>query len=292
MSSKKEIANKLCSSNIGNFREVPITVIIPTKNSGGTLKRCLESIQKQSLRPYVVVVDNYSSDTTEEIGREYADCVLVLGPERSAQRNAGAVVAKSDVIGFIDSDMYLQTEVVEQVKIAFEDGADAVIVPEQSIGEGYWAEVRAFERSFYIGCDGVEAARFFRHELFDGLGGFDENLDAGEDWDLTLRARAAGFRIVSISAIIEHDEGHLSYRGDLLKKAAYAKGIRLFISKHGRGALVAGNRPWLKRPWLLAKNPKLGVGLVLLKMGEVFAVIIALTLDALASPFAHFTKKI
>lgn len=253
--------------------------MVPTKNSQRTLKYCLESINKQSVRPYVLVVDNYSQDSTADIAREYADALFILGPERSTQRNFGAVKTTSSVVGFIDSDMYLEPEVVKQVQSAIKNGADAVIVPEQSIGESYWAQVRAFERSFYVGCEEVEAARFFRRELFDQLGGFDENLDAGEDWDLTLRAKALGADIVSISAMIKHDEGYLTYIGDLSKKANYANGIRFFISKHGREALKMGNRPWLRRPWLLAKNPMLGSGLIVLKVGEVFAVIISLAVN-------------
>ena len=71
-------------------------------------------------------------------------------------------------------------------------GAGAVIVPERTVGQGYWAKVRAFERSFYVGQDGVEAARFFRRDVFESLGGFDEVLflPGCEDWDLNLRAHA------------------------------------------------------------------------------------------------------
>jgi glycosyltransferase involved in cell wall biosynthesis len=35
------------------------------------------------------------------------------------------------------------------------------------VGQGYRAEVRAYERTFGRGGDAIEAPRFFRHEVFD-----------------------------------------------------------------------------------------------------------------------------
>lgn len=255
-----------------------VGIVVPTRNSERTLHACLLSLRAQTQPCSVVVVDNHSIDSTCVIAEELADRILVRGPERSAQRNAGAALLGTDVVGFVDSDMILGPTVVEEALGAVAAGAGAVIVPERTVGEGFWAAVRALERSFYLGDDSVEAARFFTRSVLDATGGFDESLDAGEDWDLSLRAR----RITSVartSAGIDHLEGRVTYRAACAKKAAYSDGLRSFHAKQGRATLWrALDRPYFRRPWrLLTPDPLLGAGVLALKAGEATAVVWALT---------------
>jgi arabinofuranan 3-O-arabinosyltransferase len=256
-----------------------VTVVVPTRNSARTLARCLESLRAQTQRCTVVVVDNFSGDGTRDIAAAYADTLIVAGPERSRQRNLGAAARPAAVLGFVDSDMVLEPAVVEQAVAAIAAGHGAVIVPERSVGDGFWARVRAFERAFYVGSDGVEAPRFFAAAEFAAAGGFDETLDAGEDWDLGRRV-AAGATVARVAAAIDHDEGRVGYLAACRKKAGYAEGIARFAAKH-RGAAWSSllDRPYLRRPWRLLAEPRLAAGLVALKTGEATAV--ALRLAAL-----------
>lgn len=250
-----------------------VVVVVPTRNSARTLRPCLESLRSQSVPCRVVVVDNFSDDGTFEIAERLADLCLSAGPERSRQRNVGARSARGRIVGFVDSDMVLAPSVVAEVVAAVEGGAGMVTVPERSVGDGYWARVRAFERAFYEGQDDVEAPRFFRRDVFEATGGFDEELDAGEDWDLALRARPIAMRARTASAI-SHLEGAPTYFQCCAKKAGYAEGIRAFARKHGVAALGrAARRPYLEAPWRLVwPHPLLGAGLVALKSGEAAAV--------------------
>ena len=49
--------------------------------------------------------------------------------------------------------------------------------------------VGQLEKLCYVGDDLIEAARFFRKSSFDAIGGYDVDLEAGEDWDLNQRLR-------------------------------------------------------------------------------------------------------
>lgn len=151
-----------------------------------------------------------------------------------------------------------------------------MVVPEYSFGEGFWAEVRRFERAFYRGSDIIEAARFFRRDVFGSVGGFDEAMEPGpEDWDLTLRVRKVA-RVTRISAEIAHDEGRPTFWSACAKKGYYGPGYRAFARKHGTRSLSVLDRPYLRRPWLIfAEGPRLGLGLVALKAGEATAVVAA-----------------
>jgi GT2 family glycosyltransferase len=130
--------------------------------------------------------------------------------------------------------------------------------------------VRAFEREFYNGHDSLEAARFYRRDVLDVTGGFDEELTGAEDWDLTIRARRLA-PVVRISQWIDHEEGALTYLDACRKKAYYAEGLRRFAIKHGPMALgTRMRRPWMGKPGRLVSP--LGLGLIALKAGETIAV--------------------
>ncbi len=247
-----------------------VTVVVPTKNAARTVAACLSSIRAQTYPCRSVVVDNASSDATVEIATELADVVLHAGPERSAQRNHGARSHPADIVGFIDADMVLEPTVVAEAVDAIGAGAGSVIVPERTVGTGFWVEVRAFERSFYDGSDAVEAARFFRWDVFDQAGGFDEDLTGPEDWDLSIAARQLG-PVARTTAVILHDEGTIGYLDACRKKAYYAEGVRRYVAKRGMEALRhATQRPWLRQPHRLLNRR--GVGLIALKAGEAVAV--------------------
>ena len=89
-----------------------------------------------------------------------------------------------------------------------------------------------------------------------------------------MRTADSGLRVRTDTAILHH-EGHVQYLDACRKKAYYAPGVARFLAKHGtQGIAVMSQRPWLKQPRALAS--KLGVGMLVLKAGEVSAVIMAM----------------
>ena len=111
---------------------------------------------------------------------------------RSAQRNAGAVRAPSEYIVFIDSDMRLTPDVLEECVATFQESDAELVIPEIDVGKSYWARVGAFERSFYKTAWWLHAARCYRKAQFLEIGGFDVALVGPEDWDLDQRIRHFG----------------------------------------------------------------------------------------------------
>lgn len=256
----------------------PVSVIVTTRNSAHTLEACLSSIRRQTYpNVELIVVDNASSDSTGEIAARYADHVADLGPERSAQRNHGASVARGDYLLFIDSDMVLGADVVaDGVSTLASTGMPAVIIPEQSVGVGFWTRCRILERNCYNGDDLVEAARLYRREAFVEAGGFDLNLTGPEDWDLSRRV-ARGRHLPRTTAIIRHNEGRTRLRTVYDKRRYYAPGYLRYLRKHGRDVMMQGNpvfRPAYLRNWrMLAQHPLLTAGMVGLKCVEFTAVV-------------------
>ena len=195
----------------------------------------MKSIKSQSYKNIeLIVVDRDSTDETKNIAKKYTDKVFNQGPERSAQRNFGARQARGEFLLIHDSDVYFNIDSVKEcVELSEKEGSDAVILPEKSVGIGFWAKVKAFERSFYVGSDLIEAARFFRKNTFLSIGGYDENLYAGEDWDLAIRFRENGCKIARASIFIEHDEGKMDLLGSSKKKKYYSTNFyEIYAKKH------------------------------------------------------------
>jgi glycosyltransferase involved in cell wall biosynthesis len=253
-----------------------VSIVIPTRNSAATLAACLESARSQDYSDIeLIVVDNHSRDRTQEVALGLADSVLTAGPERSAQRNAGARAAVGQFLFFIDSDMVLEPTVVSECVGAARGGAGSVVIPELSFGEGYWTRCKALERACYLGDETIEAARFFTRDAFERAGGFDESIPAGpEDWDLHERVRASGAQVGRAESLIWHNEGRLRLRETMATKFYYGQGTGVYLRRHPTLARrqLRLFRPAFVRHWRkLARQPLTGAGMLVMKGFELGA---------------------
>jgi len=222
-----------------------ISIIVPTRNSAHTLGACLKLIQEQTYKNIeTIVVDNQSTDDTVSIAKKYTDKVYTNGPERSAQRNFGASVSCGEYLCFIDSDMEIGSvcieEFVESLK-KFEQKEKVVgIITEESFGVGFLAKVKKMERSFYIGNDEIEAPRIYSAHIFRQVGGYDEGLTGGEDWDLYDRVKGLGVRVYRTKDRILHNEGELDIDTIIRKRFLYGKAFRKYVQKKSNRSNMKG----------------------------------------------------
>jgi len=249
-----------------------ISFVVPTRNSARTITACVNSLRAQAYQDVeIVVVDNESTDGTAERARQAgADIVVIAGPERCAQRNRGARESHGDIVVFIDSDMVLEPAIAGQIVEQFELHPElgALIIPEHSFGEGFWTKCRVLEKSLYVGNESVEAARAFRREVFEAVGGWNENLTAAEDWDLDDRIRAHGVNVGRVSAFIWHDEGKLRLRGTFGKKRYYGQWIAAYLDAHDDGSRRIRRSGLIDKKGDLLRHPILTSGMVTLKSVE------------------------
>src|SRR3989338_1007194 len=83
-----------------------ISVIIPTLNEKKYLKKCLDSLKRQGMRNYeIIVVDSYSTDGTVQLARKYGKVVFEKRKGPGAARNAGARHARGSILVFADADV-------------------------------------------------------------------------------------------------------------------------------------------------------------------------------------------
>lgn len=175
-----------------------ISVIIPTFNRKDTLKAAIKSVFAQTLHPdEVIIVDCGSTDGTKEAVYNCNEPIKFLETKTSgasAQRNIGIFNAKGSYIAFLDDDDIWHPEKLK-IQMGFLDqhpeismisagniriGGDIKIHrPKWIIGDLYQ---KLFMKSF-ISTPSVMVKR----EVFDKVGGFNENYKRAEDYDLWLR---------------------------------------------------------------------------------------------------------
>jgi len=240
-----------------------VSIVVTTKNEQENIGNCLLSIKDQTYSNVeAIVVDNHSNDNTQKIARKYTDFVFDKGPERSAQRNYGMInMAKGKYVMFIDADMILSPCLIEACVNELEkEDSVALFISEIVLGTSYWCKVRRFERSFYDATV-IDSARIYRRDIFCQVGGFDDQIDFGEEWDIDKEVKKIGdmsllnaevgqkvpqkwksgnlieklgVQMPASQNVIYHNEAAFDVKRYIKKKANYAKGFDKYIQKWGR----------------------------------------------------------
>ena len=236
-----------------------------------TFPRCFESATCQTSEfREIIVVDRFSRDGLLAYARANGATVLQSDSRRSRARNIGLQNASSDGVLFIDADMVLPPTLAEDCERGLERN-DALIIPEESMGIGFWAECKAKERRTYVGDEQMEAARCFRKDRLISIGGYRTDLEAGEDWDLQVRTLASDFSMGRVESVILHDEGSPTLASFARKKYAYGKSIGAYLSSNQRRGIRQLNplrriiNPTLK---VSRSSPAHGIGIFILKTLE------------------------
>lgn len=252
-----------------------VSIIIATYNEAGNIKPLLQSCRGQTYQPIeIIVVDSKrTTDVTSKLARKYTSRIYIFGIERSSQRNHGVSKAHGKYVLVLDADMVLDKNIISSCieKIKSDSKLVALIIPEKSYGESYWAKCKALERNCYIGDPQIEAPRFFRKDIFLTAGGYNPQMISGEDWDLRERIKKMG-KVGRINKFILHNEGKISLLKDLKKKLYYSRNSDAYLKdnvKSVKQILLYIFRPAYFRNWkMLLSDPIHFVGFLVMKSLE------------------------
>ena len=112
-----------------------VSIIVPVYNTEKYLDKCLNSLVNQTLQDIeIIVVNDGSKDNSEAIinrfKKNYSDKIFYLNKENgglSDARNYAIPHVKSEYIGFVDSDDYVELDMFEKMyNIAIEKNLDLV----------------------------------------------------------------------------------------------------------------------------------------------------------------------
>ena len=261
-----------------------VSIIIPTKNSEQTLLTCLESINKQTYSKIeVIIIDSHSTDGTEAIAKKFHTNIFFTALERAGAKNIALEKSHGKYACFIDSDMELTENVIQDcVSLAEEnDEMGGIIIPEITVGKGFWVNVRAFERSISL-HSALESARFFERKMALQVGGFDEEIIFYEESTLPqkLESRGLNVKIRSKEKILHH-ELSFNLSNWLKKKYYYGKSLKKYLLKYPaypekQISIIYRIKIYVKNgKWQLLKKFHLTCGILILKSLELIAIMFA-----------------
>jgi len=185
-----------------------LTFIPPCFNHGSFVGEAVRScLAQEGVDVRVVVVDDGSTDdsTPEACDRCASDRVRVVHQANtglSGARNAGAALATTEFIAFLDADDYLDPtfgrKLIEALRA--EENASHAYCQETltELGTGTW-RVPAWDPLLLLITNLHPVTCVIRREVFAASGGFDTSMNLGyEDWEFWIRLSSRGFHGVRV----------------------------------------------------------------------------------------------
>jgi glycosyltransferase len=177
-----------------------ISIVTAVRNGAETLRDCLRSVSRQTVRAQHIIIDGCSTDGTLDIIEEHRGHLarVFSEPDRGVYdaMNKGIRLASTDIVGILNcDDFYCSPRVLEMVAHAFSDTRMACCYADLNYVDRVRTNhvVRAWrsgcydKRNFYWGWMPPHPTFFVRKEVYDRLGGFDLQMGSAADYELMLR---------------------------------------------------------------------------------------------------------
>lgn len=226
--------------------EIFFSIIIPTYNRAGLIRRTIQSVFNQTYKNFeVIIVDDGSTDNTMEVVGNFEFKNLFYyktkNLERGAARNYGVDMAKGDYITFLDSDDLLYSNYLSNAKVALEKYSLPVFFHQgyeikkidgrvlEKLNNFSSNNIGQLAKGNHLSCIGV----FIKKEVMDKFRfNVDRNLSGSEDWELWLRLAAnfglyadtnitAALIIHDSRSVLSYDENKLLLRKNLALEYAF-----------------------------------------------------------------------
>ena len=208
-----------------NHNMILISVILPVYNGEKTIGETITSVLNQTWQDFeLIIINDGSEDGTLEIIDSIKDPRIKVfsypnaGPNPS--RNRGIAQAKGECIAFIDADDLWKPDKLSSQLQALQTNSQAAVAyswtdyideSSQFLRRGSHTKLTGdvFENLLLINFLETGSNPLIRQEALATVGGFDETLTHGEDWDMWLRLAAKyEFVVVPSSQVLYRVYAH------------------------------------------------------------------------------------
>jgi len=190
-----------------------ISVIIPAYNSEQTIQETIQSVINQTFTDWeLIVINDGSTDSTSAIVEAFGDRRIQLfsypNAGASVSRNRGLAKSTGELIAFLDADDLWTADKLQDQLAALQANRQADVayswsdcIDESSnfLRHGGRVTIEGNALPKLLLGDVLENGSnpLIRRKTLLEIGGFDESLPAGQDWDLYLRL-AAKYQFVTV----------------------------------------------------------------------------------------------
>ncbi|KYK24239.1 hypothetical protein AYK26_06905, partial [Euryarchaeota archaeon SM23-78] len=191
-----------------------ISVIIPAFNEERLVRRCLNSVLRQTYpNKEVIVVDNKSTDETHKQIAPYTYYYSYINIKGlPVAKNVGAKLAHGDIVVFLDADSMAYKDLLQGIYLCFLEGYNCgKVIDLRGDKAGikpkllrlWWYIPGKIQQFTGLPVSGAGACMFCNKKLFFKVGGFNEAMKTSSDTDLTAKLVKQGkFKFFSKGHII------------------------------------------------------------------------------------------
>ena len=178
-----------------------ISVVIPTYNRVELLKRSIDSVINQTIKPFeIIIVDDGSNDGTEAMVKKKYDSLKLIKQKNkgaSAARNTGIKASSGEWICFLDSDDEWKNNKLEKQITFVANNSDYKFFHSNEIWIKNGKRINQKKKHKKYGgnifkkcldmCRISPSSVLINKNIFEEVGFFNENLIVCEDYELWLR---------------------------------------------------------------------------------------------------------
>ncbi|MEO6833062.1 MAG: TIGR04283 family arsenosugar biosynthesis glycosyltransferase [Chitinophagaceae bacterium] len=182
-----------------------ISVIIPTLNEAQYIRQCIRRLQSKSTALEILVVDGGSTDETVAIAKEEGAIVFEVSKKcRAFQMNFGAKMAQADMLYFVHGDALPPATFADDIEQASLEGFPMGRFRFRFDSPKLMLKINSWFTKFdKLWVSGGDETLFIEKELFERLGGYDEDFAIMEEYDLVLRAREiAPYKVIQKDVLV------------------------------------------------------------------------------------------
>ena len=209
-----------------------ISIVVVALNEGRHIPRLMTSIQRlrkpRAVTVEAILVDGGSSDDTRGRARAagFTSILELPGASIPVCRNRGAAESDGPWLAYVDADCEVAEDWLEQALPLLQEHRDIVLgwpaePPEpatwvQSAWKAHWAcknpRTELLNGRTVVRHEGFRLVTtrnmILSRSVFEKIGGFDEELNTGEDTDFVFRAYLQGIPVLGVPAL------HVAHYGE------------------------------------------------------------------------------
>jgi glycosyltransferase involved in cell wall biosynthesis len=243
-----ENAMEFSKESLTIMQELPlVTIVTPSLNQGRFIEETILSVLNQDY-PHIeyIIMDGGSTDQTLGILGKYKDRITWYSEKDKGQSHAinkGLRLAKGDILAYLNSDdTYLPGAITRAVRYLTAENPDSSFV----YGEGYYITAEGtrtgryptepfdFQRLAEI-CFISQPATFWKRDVIETIGLFDENLHYSMDYDYWIRVAKQYGTLGYLNEYLANSRMYKETKTMSKRVEAHEESLNVIRNHYGRG---------------------------------------------------------